>query len=744
MNNTLILLAACFLLLPSHSLAQRFTTSPAIERKIDSLLALMTPEEKAGQLNQYSGDFATGPGGNFLRSDHADMARSEKVGSFLNVLGSDVVRRIQHIAVEETRLHIPLIFGYDVIHGYRTTFPIPLAEASSWDPRAVELSARVEAREASASGVQWTFSPMVDIARDPRWGRIAEGSGEDPVLGSAMAAARVRGYQGTSLSDPTTVVACVKHFAAYGAGEGGRDYNTVDMSERTLREVYLPPYKAAVDAGAGTVMCSFNEIAGVPSSVNRWLLTDVLKKEWSFEGFVVSDWGSIRECINHRIAPTSDGVGRAAMHAGLDMDMESNAYLGLPRLIASGTVPLSEVDESVRRVLRVKYALGLFDDPYRGCSAEREKKEILSAENRAAARDVARKSMVLLKNDNAVLPLDAAKAASIAVIGPFGNDKENMLGTWSSLGAGSTVVSIMEGLKTAASPKSRITYVKGCDIEGTTTDGFAGAIVAAQNADVVILVVGESRGMTGEASSRSQLDLPGVQAELVRAVAAAGKPTVVVLVGGRPLVIGGILHQATAVIEAWHLGVEAGNAIADVLFGTYNPGGKLPVTFPRSVGQVPIYYNYKSTGRPFNDSVHYTSRYFDLPSTPQLPFGFGLSYTTFSYGTPRLSVQKITANENVVVSVDVENTGTRKGEEVVQLYLRDDFATVTRPVKELKAFAKLEFMPKEKKTAEFTITPEMMSMYDLSMKKVIEPGTFTVYVGTNSVDCREAAFEVVQ
>jgi beta-glucosidase len=744
MKKILTLLAVCMLLLPAASTAQRFTTTPQIEHKIDSLLALMTSEEKAGQLNQYSGDFVTGPGGNFLRSNHADMARNASVGSFLNVYGSDVVRRIQRIAVEESRLHIPLIFGMDVIHGFLTTFPIPLAEASSWDTRAVEHSARIQAREASAAGVQWTFNPMVDIARDPRWGRIAEGSGEDPVLGSAMAVARVRGYQGASLTDPTAVMACVKHFAAYGASEGGRDYNTVDMSERTLREIYLPPYKAAVDAGAGTVMCSFNEIAGVPSSVNRWLLTDLLRKEWKFEGFVVSDWGSIGECINHRIAPTNDGVGAAAIRAGLDMDMESNAYTALPRLIKEGKVSVSDVDESVRRVLRMKFALGLFDDPYRGCSTDRENKELLSAENRAAARDVARKSIVLLKNERGVLPLDAAHGGSIAVIGPFGNDKGDMLGMWSGLGADSNVVSVMEGLKAAVSPKARITYVKGCDIEGTTREGFAGAVAAARTADVVILVVGETRAMTGEASCRSSLDLPGVQQELVNAVIDAGKPTVVVLMSGRPLVIGNIMQNADAVVEAWHLGIEAGNAVADVLFGLYNPSGKLPATFPRSVGQVPLYYNYKSTGRPANDSVHYTSRYFDLPSTPLLPFGYGLSYTTFSYGTPALSAQKIRAGENVVVHVAVKNTGTRKGEEVVQLYLRDDFATVTRPVKELKAFQKIEFLPNETQTVEFTITPEMMTMYDLSMHRVIEPGTFTVFVGTNSAECRQAGFEVTE
>ncbi|HLP16739.1 MAG TPA: glycoside hydrolase family 3 N-terminal domain-containing protein [Bacteroidota bacterium] len=744
MKNILLILAVCLMLVPLKSAAQRFTPTPQIERKIDSLLALMTPEEKAGQLLQFSGDFETGPGGNFIHTNHADLARNSRVGSFLNVHGSEIVRKIQRIAVEESRLHIPLIFGMDVIHGYRTTFPIPLAEACTWDPSAVEQSARVQAREATAAGVQWTFNPMVDIARDPRWGRIAEGSGEDPVIGSAMAVARVKGYQGTSLADPTSMVACVKHFGAYGAAEGGRDYNTVDLSDRSLRETYLVPYQAAVDAGAGTVMCSFNEINGVPSSVNRWLLTDLLKKEWKFDGFVVSDWGSIRECIDHRIAPTLEGVGRKAIAAGLDMDMESNAYALLPRMIAEGSVSAAAVDESVRRVLRLKFALGLFDDPYRGCSIEREKKEILSAENRAIARDVARKSIVLLKNEQHVLPLDAKHDQSIAVIGPLGADKDNLLGMWSGLGAAEDVVSVMDGLKSAASRGSQIAYVKGCAIDSIDKSGFAAAVDAARNADVVILVVGESREMSGEASCRASLDLPGVQQELVEAVAAAGKPTVLVLMNGRPLSIGKAAACVSAVVETWHLGVEAGHAIADVLFGAYNPSGKLTATFPRAVGQVPIFYNYKSTGRPFNDSTHYTTRYLDLSSTPLYPFGYGLSYTTFSYGTPALSSPKIRATESVTVSVDVKNSGALAGEEVVQCYLRDDYACVTRPVKELRAFQKILFQPNETKTVKFTITPEMMSMYDLEMHKVVEPGTFTVFVGTNSADCKQARFEVVE
>lgn len=743
MKKIVFAFAVCLLLVPAMLRAQRFTTTPAIERRVDSLLALMTIEEKAGQLMQFSADFATGPGGSFLRSNHADLARQAKVGSFLNVHGSDVVRRIQKIAVEETRLHIPLIFGLDVIHGYRTTFPIPLAEACTWDAPAIERSARIQAREASAAGVQWVFNPMVDIARDPRWGRIAEGSGEDPLLGSVMAAARVKGYQGSSLTDPTSVLACVKHFAAYGAAEGGRDYNTVDLSERTLREIYLPPYKAAVDAGAGTVMCSFNEINGVPSSVNHWLLSDLLRNEWKFDGFVVSDWGSIGETINHRIGATSEAVAQKAILAGLDMDMESNAYPSLPRLVKEGKVPLAAVDESVRRVLRLKFALGLFEDPYRGCSAEREKTDILSAANRAEARDVARKAIVLLKNDKHLLPLDAAKAQKIAVIGPLGDNSDDLLGMWAGLGEAKDVVTVMDGVK-AAAPKAKFTFIKGCPADSVDGSGIAGAVSAARKADVVILVVGEPRSMTGEASCRSSLDLPGAQAELVKAVAAVGKPTVMVLMNGRPLTIGEQADQVSSVVEAWHLGVESGNAIADVLFGAYNPSGKLPVTFPRTVGQVPLYYNYKSTGRPYNDAAHYTSRYLDLPSTPLYPFGFGLSYTTFSYGQPKLSAASIRADQSVTVSVEVKNTGSRKGDEVVQLYLRDDFATITRPVKELRAFKKLSFEPGETKTVEFTVTPEMMAMYDLSMKKVVEPGTFTVYVGTNSAECVQAKFEVVE
>jgi beta-glucosidase len=719
--------------------------SPQIEAKIDSIIRLMTIEEKLGQLNQIGGtwyDTKT----ERLNEEQTAMLKAGKIGSFLGITGAAETGRIQRIAMEQTRMKIPVLFGYDIIHGYSTITPIPLAEASSWNPGLVERSARIAALEGAAVGIHWTFAPMVDIARDPRWGRIAEGSGEDPYLGSVMAAARVNGFQGKDLLQYGSLLACAKHFAAYGGAEAGRDYNTVDMSERTLREIYLPPYKAAIDAGAWTLMSAFNEIGGVPSSASAWLMTDLLRKEWGFTGLVVSDYTAIMELMNHRIAKDSTEAGIAGLSSGVDIDMVSRIYVNtLAPSVRSGVLPETVVDESVRRVLRVKFAYGLFDDPYRNAKPEKEKELLLKKEHRDAARAMAQQSIVLLKNDNQLLPISGA-AKTIALIGPLaGNDhRRDLVGTWAWAQKPEDVVSVIDGMKAKVSPGTRILYDKGCEIESDSGARIEQAVKAAKQADVVVAVLGESQRLSGEAASRSSLDLPGRQKELLKALYATGKPVVLVMMNGRPLTLQWEADNIPAIVEAWHLGVEAGNALADVLFGEYNPSGKLPVTFPRNLGQIPVYYNHKSTGRPLVPSDKYTSRYLDVPNTPLFPFGYGLSYTSFAYGDPVLSAPAVKRSESVTVKVDVQNTGKRSGEEVVQLYIRDDVAAVTRPVKELKGFRKISLQPGEKKTVEFTITPEDLSFYDLSMKKIVEPGTFTIYVGGNSADCKSTLLTVVK
>jgi beta-glucosidase len=729
---------------------QSFSLPPAIhpfdkasERRIDSLLLLMTLEEKAGQLTQYTARW-TDPGVRArLIPDQEALIRRGKVGSLLNAYGADVTRRIQEIAVKESRLGIPLLFGYDVIHGLRTVFPIPLGEASTWDPGLVEKAARVAATEAAAMGIHWTFAPMVDIARDPRWGRIAEGSGEDPYLGAAMAAAHVRGFQGDDLSKPNTILACPKHFAAYGGAEGGRDYNSVDISERTLRDVYLPPFEAAVKAGAATIMCSFNEIAGVPSTGNRQLLTDILRKEWGFDGFVVSDWGSIGELRAHGFASSDAEAARLALTAGTDMDMEGNLYgEQLEVLVRSGKLAESVVDEAVRRILRAKIRLGLFDDPYRYCSAARERSLILHPDHRALARDVARRSMVLLKNDKNLLPLNK-QVGTLAVIGPLAADSINPLGTWDALGRPADVVTVLEGIRNAVLPQTTVLYARGCALDSQTTDGFAEAVAAVRRADVVVMVLGEASSMSGEASCRSVLGLPGNQEVLLKTIHAVGKPIVAVLMNGRPLTIPWLDQQIPAILEAWMPGVEAGKAVADVIFGDCAPSGKLPVTFPRGVGQVPIYYNHKSTGRPADDTVKYTSRYLDLPSTPLYPFGYGMSYTRFTYGRLTLSASRIREGESIRVGIEVQNTGDRAGEETVQLYVQDEFGSVTRPVKELKGFRKILLAPGEKRNVEFMLSTKDLAFTTLEMSHRVEPGTFKVFAGGNSRDVITSSFEIV-
>ncbi len=708
-----------------------------IEKKINALLARMTLEEKLGQLQQLDGE----ANGNY-RPEHIELVRKGLLGSTLNVRGAQKANELQRIAVEGSRLKIPLIFGFDVIHGYRTIFPVPLGEASSWDAAAVERAASIAAAESRASGVHWTFAPMVDIARDPRWGRIVEGAGEDPYLGSAMARARVRGFQGRDYSTPDRIVACAKHWVGYGAAEAGRDYNTTDISEWTLREIYFPPFKAAVDAGVGTFMSAFNDLNGVPTSANPFTLTRVLRGEWKFDGFVVSDYTSVEELIKHGLAANESEAARAALTAGVDMEMVSRLYNKHgSQLVKTGHLSQAAIDEAVRRILRVKFRLGLFDKPY--ADESRERAVILSRENRAAAREIAARSMVLLKNERDILPLSKG-VKSIAVVGPLADSQKDMIGSWSGDGKAEDAVTLLAGIKAKAGSATKITYVKGCDVEGNATDGINEAARAAGEADVTIVAVGESAEMSGEASSRSSLDVPGRQLDLVKALQATGKPVVVVLMNGRPLTINWIAENTPAILETWFAGTEAGNAITDVLFGDVNPGGKLPVTFPRAVGQVPIYYNHKNTGRPPDPNNKYSSKYLDVPVTPLFAFGYGLSYTEFKLSNLQLSAQSISSDGRLTASVEVENTGRRAGDEVVQLYIRDMAASRTRPLKELKGFERITLKAGEKRRVQFTLAPEQLGFYNTDMRFVVEPGTFKVTVGTNSVDGLEAGFEVVQ
>jgi beta-glucosidase len=729
---TLLLLCifSCSLFPVAHSQGPR-----DVEQRVDALLAQMTLEEKLGQLQQLDGE---GPG-NF-RPEHVEMVRKGLLGSTLNVRGAQRTNQLQRVAVNESRLKIPVLFGFDVIHGYRTIFPIPLAEASSWDPALAERSAAVAAQEANNVGLRWTFAPMVDIARDPRWGRITEGAGEDPFLGAAFARARVRGFQGSDYGAPDKILACAKHFVAYGAAEGGRDYNTTDLSENTLREIYLPPFKAAVDAGVGTLMSSFNAINGVPASANAFTLTKVLRDEWKFDGFVVSDYTSVRELINHGIAGNEEEAAAAALNAGVDMEMVSRSYNQFgPQLLKQNKLSNATIDEAVRRILRIKFRLGLFDRPY--TDEARESAALLRPESLRLAREIAGRSMVLLKNDRETLPLNK-NVSSIAVIGPLADDRRAPLGWWAGDGKEENTVTPLAGIKAKVSAQTKVGYAKGCDVTGDSTAGFQEAVDLAKASDVAIVFVGESADMTGEAASRATLDLPGRQMELVQAVHAAGKPVIVVLVNGRPLSVGWMVNNAPAILESWFGGTQSGNAIADILFGDVNPGGKLPVTVPRAVGQVPIYYNHMNTGRPPEAQNRYTSKYYDLPWTPLFPFGYGLSYTTFKIGKPQLSAPSIVATGKLTVSVEVENTGRRAGDEVVQLYIRDPVATMTRPVKELKGFQRLTLQPGEKRRVEFVLGPEHLGFWNREMRYVVEPGEFQVMVGANSVDVLEAKFNV--
>ena len=737
-----------FLSLAFCSIGFYATAQRTIDQRVDSVLKLMTLDEKIGQMNQYNDDWnATGPV--TLDSTKRQQLRNGQLGSLLNCVGTRRTRVWQEVAMQ-SRLKIPLLFGQDVIHGYKTTFPIPLAEAASWDLEAIELSARIAATEASSAGVHWTFAPMVDIARDPRWGRVMEGAGEDPYLGSKIAFARVKGFQGNGLGNTNAVMACAKHFAAYGAAIGGRDYNSVDMSERMLWEVYLPPFKAAVDAGAATFMNSFNDLNGVPATGNRYLQRDILKGKWKFNGFVVSDWGSIGEMIQHGNVKNEYEAALSAVTAGSDMDMESRCYRNnLAQGVKDKKVPVRLIDDAVRRILRKKFELGLFDDPFRFCDAQREQAALNNPAHTAAARQVAAKSIVLLKNEKNLLPL-SKNTKTIAFIGPLVKPKKQNKGFWDVEVPGvdsNFIVSQWEGLQNKVGNTATLLYAKGCDIEGNDRTGFAEAIEVAKKSDVVILSIGERRDMSGEAKSRSNINIPGVQEDLLKELLATGKPVVVLINAGRPLVFDYTAEHAPAILYTWWLGSEAGNAIADVLFGDYNPSAKLPISFPRSVGQVPIYYSHFNTGRPAgnDDDKNYRSAYNDLSIYPQYEFGYGLSYTTFQYSNLELSKRKMRIHEKIEVSVTIRNTGAYDGEDVVQLYLRDKVGSVVRPVQELKDFAKVKLKAGESKTLRFVIDKEKLSFYNQLLQWVAEPGDFELMIGASARDIRlRDRFELVQ
>ena len=723
-----------------------FSQPKTIDQKVNALLKQMTLEEKIGQLNQYTGDnAATGP--ITINPNKQAEIKQGLIGSMLNILGTQYTRQYQELAMQ-SRLKIPLLFGQDVIHGYKTTFPLPLAEAASWDLDAMELSARIAAVEASASGIHWTFAPMVDISRDPRWGRVMEGAGEDTYLGSKIAYARVKGFQG-KLGDVNSVMACVKHFAAYGAAVGGRDYNSVDMSERMLWETYLPPFKSALDAGAATFMNSFNDLNGIPATGNKYLQRDILKGKWNFQGFVVSDWGSIGEMVSHGYSKDNKEAALQAITAGSDMDMESNAYrYHLAELVKEKKVSITLIDDAVKRILRKKFELGLFDDPFKYCNPEREQAALNNPEHRKAARDIAAKSIVLLKNENRILPL-SKETKTIAFIGPLVKERKQNMGFWSvelpEVDYDKHVISQWEGVQNKVGNSAKLLYAKGCEIEGDNKDGFAEAVAVANQADVVILSIGERRDMSGEAKSRSNLRLPGVQEELIKAIQATGKPIVVLINAGRPLIFNYTADTVPAILYTWWLGTEAGNAIADVLFGDYNPSGKLPMSFPREEGQIPIYYNHFNTGRPAANetATNYVSAYTDLKNSPKFPFGFGLSYTTFDYSDLKLSKNKIKSTETIEVSMTITNSGKVAGEEVVQLYLRDKVGSVVRPIIELKDFQKIKLNAGETKTVKFTIDKQKLSFYNTDLKWITEPGDFDLMIGSSSSDIRlKATFEL--
>ncbi len=738
--------------------AQTIRRDARMDAFITKLMAKMTLEEKLGQLNlPGAGDITTGQAGN---SNIGQQIREGKVGGLFNIKSVEKIRAVQKVAVENSRLKIPLIFGMDVIHGYKTVFPIPLGLSCTWDMEAVEKSARIAATESSADGICWTFSPMVDISRDPRWGRVSEGSGEDPYLGSEIARAMVKGYQG-NLTRKDEIMACVKHFALYGAIEAGRDYNTVDMSHVRMYNEYFPPYKAAVEAGVGSVMASFNEVDGIPATGNRWLLTDVLRKQWGFNGFVVTDYTGINEMMAHGMGDLQQ-VSALALKAGVDMDMVGEGLLTtLKRSLQEKKVTQAQIDAACRRMLEAKYRLGLFDDPYKYCDERRVQTDVYTDANRRAAREIAAQSFVLLKNANRTLPLK--KAGTIALVGPLANTAENMAGTWSVAADLDKGVTVLQGLQRAVGSNANILYAKGSNLSYDTlfeqrsslfgrtlkkdnrTDAqlLQEALDAASKADVIVAAVGESSEMSGESSSRTDISIPDAQKDLLKALLKTGKPVVLVLFAGRPMTIKWENDNIPAILNVWFGGSEAGDAIADVLFGDVNPSGKLSATFPQNVGQVPLYYNHKNTGRPLAEGKwfeKFRSNYLDVNNEPLYPFGYGLSYTSFAYSDLRLSSNVLSAGKTLTATVTVTNTGNVTGREVVQLYIRDVVGSITRPVKELKGFRKISLQPGESRKVSFEITPEMLKFYNNELKFAAEPGDFQVFIGGNSRDVQQIGF----
>ncbi len=705
---------------------------------VENLLERMTLKEKIGQMNQYSaGSNLTGPSGS--EDGRYEKFKNGEVGSVLNLVGAEETKKLQKLVVENSRLGIPLIFSYDVIHGYKTIFPLPLAESASWDLDLMEKSARIAALEATASGIQWTFAPMVDVSRDARWGRVMEGFGEDPYLVSLIARAKIKGLQGSDLSGVSTMAACVKHFAGYGLAESGKDYNSVNIGKNLLHNVLLPPFRASAQSKVATFMNAFNAIDGVPSTANEYLLRDLLFEKWGYEGVVVSDWNSIGELVNHGVAKDKNQASVLAINAGSHIDMEADAYIqNLEQLVENGTVKEERIDDAVRRILQLKFNLGLFEDPYKYSDVEREKEIVGSTEFRGVAREVATKSIVLLKNNNHLLPLNGER--KIGIIGPLAKDKDSPIGNWRAQGESNSAVSLYEGISNAYGDSVELSYAKGCDlsigpnnffeevqIETEDRSGFAEAIQVAQSSEVVLMVLGEPAFMSGEARSRSEIGLPGLQLDLLKVVHEVNKNIVLLLMNGRPLTIPWAAENIPAILETWHLGSEAGNAIADVLSGKVNPSGKLPISFPRSVGQLPIYYNKLNTGRPKSDMVFY-SHHMDVENSSQYPFGYGLSYTTFVYDNLKVE----SGNDGVTVSIEVTNSGDRRGEEIVQLYIRDVVATISRPVLELKGFKKMMIETGETKKVEFQLSKEDFSFYNMDGDLVFEPGEFVFSVGTSS------------
>jgi beta-glucosidase len=717
-----------------------FTTEETA-RRVDSVMRLMNLDEKIGQLTLFTSHMdVTGP---FMDQNYLDDIKAGRVGAIFNAYTAEYTREIQRLAVEESRLGIPLLFGYDVIHGHRTIFPIPLGETASWDMEAIEKSARLAAQEATAEGLHWTFSPMIDVTRDPRWGRVAESSGEDPYLSAQVARAKVRGYQGDDLGKTNTMLATAKHFAAYGLPQAGRDYHTVDISEITLQNKILPPFQATVDEGVATFMTAFNELFGVPATGSEYLLTQLLRDEWGFNGFVVTDYTSINEMVPHGFARDNKHAAELAINAGVDMDMQGATFYNyLTDLVSEGKVSQRVIDQAVRRILTMKFELGLFDDPYRYSDPQREKELVMTPEILEFARDFSRKSIVLLKNQNNTLPL-SDNVISIALIGPMADNQRDMIGSWSAAGDYTKSVTLLQGLRNRLGDRTRINYAEGTAVVGDDRAGFTAAINAARNSDVVIMALGEHYWQSGEAASRSDIDLPGNQEELFDEIVKLGKPVVVVLMNGRPLTIESIDNKASAILETWFLGTTAGDAIADVLFGDYNPSGKLPVTFPRNVGQIPIFYNAKNTGRPISEDK-FTSKYLDVPNTPLYPFGYGLSYTTFEYSDITLNTKEMPMDGTLEALVTVTNTGERPGEEVVQLYIRQLFGSITRPLKELKAFEKIALQPGESKEVKFQLTWKNLAFYNASNEFAAEPGEFFLFIGTSSEDVKQTSFVLTQ